>query len=174
MKKCMILLALCLTMCAVAMAQNRPQRGGNNHQMMQAGQHMPAPNADAVVDTTIINHIGLSDDVLAKVYNLQQAKKESLGAMMREMRPERGTRMTEEQSKAFTEKRSEFVTNYRKELRELIGDEAYINYLEKQLDSRSLSQGMRRGGNQRGGQRPDEMHGGHRRMGGIQPEGNDF
>ena len=163
MKKIMILAGICLAMCTSVMAQDFEggQRGGQGGQ--RARRQM-----DMVVDTAVINHIDLKAETLQKVYELQQAKQAEQKEIMQSARPQKGQRMSDEDRKAFQEKRQAFTAQYRKELRALIGDEAYILYLERMVDR----QGMMRMGGQRpqgqGGQRGGQ--GGQR--GGFGEEGN--
>ncbi len=146
MKKIVILAGICLTMCFSAIAQNNQRQGG------QRGPRM----MDAVVDTAIINHMGIDDAVLKKIYELQESKQAEQKEMMKNARPEKGQKMSEEARKAMQEKREAFTAQYRKELRALIGDETYIAYLEKKVDRSVMMRfgGQRQGqGGQRGGQR---------------------
>lgn len=160
MKKLLILAGICLTMCSGLVAQDfqggRGQGGPNGQRMRR--------QMDAVVDTAIINHIDLSAEVLQKVYDLQKVKQEEQAASMKELRQNRGQRMSEEDRKAMMDKRQAFTAQYRKELRAIIGDEAYILYLEKSLDNRSMMRFGGQGGQRQGGQRP--MGGGQGGFGG--------
>ena len=152
MKKTLILAGICLSMCLSAFAQN--DMGRQNGRMR--------PNFDAVVDTAVINHIGLDEAVLKKVYELQTTKQAEQREMFQNgMRRERGQRMSEEERQAMQTKRQEFTNQYRQQLRALIGDQLYITYLEKMLDRQSMMRfqrggfgggnGQRPGGGQRGG-----------------------
>jgi len=167
MKKIMILAGICLAMCTSAIAQDFGQGG-----QRQGGQRMRR-QMDAVVDTTVINHMDINVEVLQKVYTLQEAKQKEQKAQMEEMRKNRnGQRMSEEERNAFTEKQKAFTAQYRKELRAILGDEAYIIYLEKMLDRQGM---MRMGGRpqmqgQRGGQRQGNFGGGDFPSGGA-PDG---
>lgn len=144
MKKLMMLAGLCLMVSISAVAQdfqgNRQGRG-------------PRRQMDAVVDTAIINHMNLDEAVLQKVYQLQEAKAQEQRESMGQTR-QRGQRMSEEDRQAFMDKMQAFKTQYRKDLRAIIGDDAYILYLEKSLDNRAMN--FMRGGQGRpmGGQRP--------------------
>lgn len=143
MKKFLFLAGLCLTIVTNVVAQDFGQGG------RQGGQRNMRRQIDAVVDTAIINHMDLSQEVLNQVYKLQEAKQAEQKEAMGQMR--RGQRMSEEERKAFHERQQAFTTQYRKELRAIIGDEAYITYLEKMLDRRTMGfGGMQRGGMQRG------------------------
>ena len=143
MKKLLILASLCLSMSISAFAQGygRP----NN------GQRMPF-QFDAVVDTAIINHIGLEADKLQQVYKLQETKQSEQREMFQGARRERGQRMSEEERQAMQEKRQAFTNEYRKQLRAIIGDQLYITYLEKMLDRQASMRFGRMGGGPRGGQ----------------------
>lgn len=158
MKKSLFLTGLCLMMSVALMAQGNQNNG--QRQMRQMRQ------MDAVVDTAVINHMNLDAQVLEKVYKLQESKKAEQEAMMKESRPQKGQRMSDAERKAMQEKRETFTAKYRKELRELLGDETYILYLEKQVDRNSARQFMMRPmqnnrGQQGGGQRQGGGFGGN-------------
>lgn len=142
MKKVLVCLACMLLVCAGAVAQNR--QGGRNNRQGNGRQFQPM----AVIDTAVINHIGLSDEVLAQVYALQEKQAAVAEEQMKGMMPERGKRMTEEARNEMQEKTTKMKAAFRLELRNLIGDESYITYLEKQLDSRGMFGGrqMQMGG----------------------------
>lgn len=146
MKKFLLLASLCLAICSGVSAQDFQGRQGG-----QRGQRGNRMQIDMVVDTAIINHMDLSEEVLQQVYQLQEKKHAEQKEAMSSMK--RGQRMNEEELKAFMDRQQEFNAQYRKELRALLGDEAYIAYLEKMLDRRP-SFGMMRGRGQMGGQRP--------------------
>lgn len=158
MKKLLMLAGLCLAICSSVVAQDFGQGG------RQGGQRGPRRQMDAVVDTAIINHMDLNQEVLQQVYKLQEAKQAEQKEAMGNMR-QRGQRMSEEGRKEFMEKQQAFTAQYRKELRALIGDENYITYLEKMLDRRPMFGGMQRGGMPRG------QMGGGQGFGGGQPGG---
>lgn len=173
MKKYLIIATLGFMMGASAVAQDM-NRGGIGRHNQGGRQPQSGYQMDQVVDTAVINHIDLEAEVLTKVHELQAVKKEALGAMMREMRPEKGARISEEQRKAVSEKREAFTVQYRKDLRALIGDEKYILYLEKQLDSHAPHQGMMRGGMNPGQMRQMQNRGngprGGVQRGGVRPD----
>ena len=144
MKKFLFLAGICLSMSMALMAQDNHRRGG--------GRRMPF-SIDAVVDTAVINHIGLEDAVLQQVYKLQETKMaEQREQMENGMRRERGQRPSEEELAAMREKRQAFTDQYRQQLRALIGDQLYITYLEKMLDRQATMRFNRMGGQRGGGQ----------------------
>ncbi len=157
MKKILILAGVCITMCLTSFAQDmQGQRQGGQRQRR---------SMDAVVDTAIINHMDLKAEVLQQVLTLQEAKQAQQREAMQQMRQNRnGQRMDEGERKAMQEKMQAFTAQYRKELREILGDETYIAYLEKMLDRQSMRMmgGGRPGGQggQRGGQRQGGFQGG--------------
>ena len=153
MKKVLILAGICLSLCGSLMAQpNGRPNGGPRGRF----------NLDAVVDTAVINHIGLPEATLQQVYELQKNKMEVQLEMFKSMRPGRGQRLSEEERQAMNEKRQAFTTQYRQELRAIVGDAAYITYLEKLIDHQATQRFGRMGNF--GGQR----------MGGQQPGGGGF
>ena len=157
MKKNLILTSICLV---AAMSLSAQDAGG------QRQGRQPRRMTDAVVDTTIINHMGIDAAVLQQVYALQESKKTEQQELLKNSRPEKGTRMTEEQRKEMLEKREAFTAQYRKQLRALMGDENYILYLEKQVDRQGVMRpgmpprGNMQGQRQGGGQRQDDFGGG--------------
>lgn len=162
MKKFLILASMCLVMSVSAIAQDKPAKremAPRQRPQQEQMQQRQRRSMDVVVDTAIINHMDLSAEVLQQVMALQEAKQAEQKKAMSEMRQNRnGQRMSEEERKAMREKTQAFTAQYRKELRALLGDEAYIAYLEKMVDSRNM---MRMGGGrpqagQMGGQR--QMH----------------
>jgi len=147
-------MACMLLVCAGAVAQNR--QGGRNRGNHQARMFQPL----AVIDTAIINHIGLSEEMLKEVYTLQSDQEEEAKKAMEGMMPERGKRMSEDAMKGMQEKMTATKSEFRGQLRNLIGDEMYITYLEKSLDMRGMfggrnmqmGGGMQRGNGDWGGQ----------------------
>ena len=147
MKKALIIASVCLMASFTAFAQDNMSRRSNGQRMMR--------NIDNVVDTAVINHIGLADATLQQVYNLQKGKMEEQKQMMQESRHERGQKLSDSDRKEMQEKRQAFTDQYRKELRSIIGDAAYVTYLEKMLDRQSSM----RFGRMNGGQRPNGQGG---------------
>ena len=136
MKRKMFVTVLCLSLAAFAFAQNR--NGG--------GQRPGARgNMDIVVDTAIINQMGLPAATVEKISSLQQSKQTEMRQQMQQMQGNKGQRLTDEQRASLQQKRSEFTQQYRKELREILGDQNYITYLEKQLDRRNQFNASRPG-----------------------------
>lgn len=159
MKKIIFSLVCMLLICSAAVAQNR---GGNRNRQGGGRGFQPM----AVIDTAVVNHIGLSEELLAQVYALKDAQAEEAKEQMSKMMPERGKRMNEEARAEMMEKMAAMKQGFRKQLRALIGDEMYIAYLEKALDTRNMNM-MRpmQGGQGFGGQ------GG---FGGGMPQGGGF
>lgn len=161
MKKFLILASMCLVMSVSAIAQDKPvkrEMGPRQRPQQEQMQQRQRRSMDVVVDTAIINHMDLSAEVLQQVMALQEAKQAEQKKAMSEMRQNRnGQRMSDEERKAMREKTQAFTAQYRKELRALLGDEAYIAYLEKMVDSRNM---MRMGG-----QRPQQAQMGGQHQG---------
>lgn len=128
MKRKMFLTALCLTLAVFGFAQGR--NGGAQRPTMRG-------NMDAVVDTAIINHMGLPEATVQQVLTLQQAKQEEMKQQMQQQQNNKGQRLSDAERNALQQKRTEFTQKYRQELRAILGDQNYITYLEKQLDRRN-------------------------------------
>lgn len=161
MKKTLCAALCCMTLgLGTAMAQNempnRPARGG-----MRTGTEM-------VADTTIINH--LSDTISVEQLKQIEAINENYRAKMQEMMTQRSTdgrRMGREDREARMAQIKQNKAAARKELREVLGDELYIEYLEAQLDrSPFMAMGMGARGGQGMGQRGGQGMGGGRPRGG--------
>ncbi len=164
MKVKMILAALCLCICLGAMAQ-RPNRD-------RSGAPGMPRHIDAVVDTAVLNKMNLDTKMLSEILALKTAKQAENKENMKGMRPEIGKKMDEAARKALREKQAAFTAGYRAELRKIMGDELYISYLEKQVDSRNAmranmrpqnnntNNGMRNQHGQRGGFGNNDFGGG--------------
>lgn len=128
MKKMLSCLVCMFIICAGAVAQNR--QGNNNRQNNgRQFQHM------SVIDTAIINHMGLSEELLSQVLALQAKQQNMAKEQMSNMMSQRNQRMSEVDRKGMAEKMVQMKATFRKELRELIGVDNYIAYLEKQIDT---------------------------------------
>jgi cytochrome c556 len=125
MKTKSLLLTVCLGMalCGSLMAQSN-----NKNSNRRAPRQI-----DAVVDTAVLNKMSLDQKVYDQVIALQQSK---LTEMQEQAKQDRADR-SEEARKARQEARKTFTAGYRAELRTLLGDELYIQYLERQLDQRA-------------------------------------
>jgi cytochrome c556 len=125
MKTKSLLLTVCLSMalCGSLMAQSN-----NKNSNRRAPRQI-----DAVVDTAVLNKMSLDQKVYDQVIALQQSK---LTEMQEQAKQDRADR-SEEARKAREEARKTFTAGYRAELRTLLGDELYIQYLERQLDQRA-------------------------------------
>lgn len=165
MKKTLLAAICCMTIGfgSTAMAQNEmPARTGRGG--MRTGMEM-------VADTAIINH--LSDTISAEQLKQIEAINSNYRVKMQEMLSQRSTdgrRMTREDREARMEQIKQNKAAARKELREVLGDELYIEYLEAQLD-RIQAMGM--GMSPRSGQGGQGMgpRGGGQGMGGGRPRG---
>lgn len=161
MKVKMILTALCLCICLGATAQR-------NNRNNSGAPGMPR-QTDAVIDTAILNKMNLEAKMLSEILALKTAKQTEIKESMKGMRPEKGKRMDEATRKAIYEKRAAFTAGYRAELRKIMGDELYISYLEKQVDSHNAMRGNMR---QRPNNMNNNMRGQHGQRGGF--GNNDF
>lgn len=134
MKKLM-LAALCCMMSFSSFAQEQ--------QMNSLRQRMPQAQVQAniqmpmqmVADTTITNKMDLSPEQLQKVVDLNAAFASSYKSLIAESHPVQGSRMSREDREAFQQKLVSARQEARKQLRDILGDEAYINYLELCLDN---------------------------------------
>jgi cytochrome c556 len=145
MKTKSLLLTVCLSMalCGSLMAQSN-----NKNSNRRAPRQI-----DAVVDTAVLNKMSLDQKVYDQVIALQQSK---LTEMQEQAKQDRADR-SEEARKARQEARKTFTAGYRAELRTLLGDELYIQYLERQLDQRATPGRMMPNNN---GNRPQASRGG--------------
>lgn len=149
MKKMLFACACMLLIFTGVMAQNR--QGGRR----QGG---PRFQPAAVIDTAVINHIGLTDEVLAQVLVLQEKQAELAKTEMGQ-NMQRGQRMSAENREKMMENLKLMKQKFRLQLRELIGDEKYIQYLEASVDQRQTFPG---GMQMRQGQMPQGGFGGGR------------
>ncbi len=122
-----------------------------------------------LADTSITNHMNLTAPQLAKIAELNADFKVQLEANAGKI--EKGKKLSKEEMMAQRAKMEATKSEGRKQLREILGTEAYIEYLEKALDHRPAMMGGPRG--QRGN-RGDRANGGQRmrRSGGF--GNNDF
>lgn len=160
MKLKLMLTVACLSLAACAFAQNRQNNG------RQRGQR---GNFDMVVDTAIVNRIGLDKATYDKVLTLQKNKQQEMQTLMQNSRPEKGQKMSDADRKAMMEKREAFTKGYRAEFRNIIGTEKYIEYLEKQVDRQQMggNRGQRPGGNRNGNQQRQQRQRGNEGEGGF-------
>ena len=160
MKKLMIA-ALCCMLCTSAMMAQGQRK--------MTTTQMNAVPVQMVADTTITNHMELTAAQKQKINELNKAFVEKVRTEMSENRA-KGKRMTEEERDAFQKKSAEARKAALKELRQVMGDDKYIEYLEKSLDDmfhKSFGRGM--GGHGQGGPRSGQ---GGRGQGG--PRGGQF
>ncbi len=167
MKKIFFTMALCCMTCtSVMMAQDNTQS--------KAPRNMNARNMNAVpvqmlADTTVSNHIGLSVEQMEQINVLNKAYVEKVRTAMKS-RPDRGSKMDDKTRETFQKLAADSRNEALKDLRKIMGDDKYIEYLEKSLDkafltmtSRHSGQGAPHGGIQGGG--PRSGQGGGPRVG---------
>lgn len=135
MKTKLILTTLVLLVGFSVMAQN------NNNRSRRINNRY---NMDLVVDTAIMNKMNLEANMLTEILELQKNKQTAMREMMQQSRPSQGKRMSDEDRAKMLEQRTSFTAGYRAELRKIMGDQLYIQYLEKQLDSRQNMMNMSR------------------------------
>lgn len=129
MKWMIAALCICCGMSAMAQTNNNSRRTTQPRQI-----------ADMVVDTAVINRMELNAQMVESILALQKSKQAAMQEMMKNSRPQKGERMSDEQRKALREQREAFTAEYRGELRKIMGDPTYITYLEKLVDSRAARQ----------------------------------
>lgn len=157
MKKFLMAAMCCMLCAATLMAQNK----GDQRPRGMNVQQMNAVPVQMVADTTISNHIGLTAKQMQKIDELNKAFVEKMRAEMAKRRGN-GKTLTEEERKAYQQEAADVRHASLKELRAIMGDDKYIEYLEKSLDDMfhktfGRAQGGQgrpapRGGQQRGGQ----------------------
>ncbi len=107
---------------------------------------------DMVVNIKTMESLNLSEKQLNQIKELQQKKSEEMKSMREERKDtkEKKSEEAKEERKAQMEKMQAFKADYRKDVRKILGDDKYIEYLEKQVDQQGMQrQGMRQ--NQRRG-----------------------
>lgn len=138
------------------MAQNememRRQRGGGRGQMPMMPMQMAA-------DTAITNHLDLEPEQMQKIEELNQNYAETFKTLMQQARPKKGNRLNKEEREAMMQQVNTVRDGARRQLREVLGDDKYIAYLEQQLDNQQRNAMVMHGGN-RGGQMPRGGFGG--------------
>jgi hypothetical protein len=176
MKKKLMAIALCLMMGLTAvMAQDNNNR---RQQQRRAPQQM-----DAVVDTAVLNKMDIEAAVMEQILALQTTKQAEQKAQMEARRAAntgsdgKRVKLTDEQREAQREanlkEEAEFKAGYRAQLRQLLGDETYIQYLERLVDARATMRMPMPSQNRQNGQSnmPQGMPGG---FGGGDFGGGDF
>lgn len=162
MKKTFLVTISCMMLSiGSAMAQGEmPQGGRQGHGGMHSGMR---PGMEMIADTTITNHMNLSDEQLKKIDELNADYQAKMKAMISQ-RGEAGRRMSREDREGRMQLIKDQKTAARQQLRAVLGDELYIQYLECQLDR---TPAMMMGGGNRGGRaRMGEGRMGGGRMGG--------
>lgn len=157
MKKILFTVALCYMTCASVML-------AQDNTTTKAPRNMNARNMNAVpvqmlADTTISNHIGLSEAQMEQINVLNKAYVEKVRTAMKS-RPDRGSKMDDKTRETFQKLAADSRNESLKDLRKIMGDDKYIEYLEKSLDkafltmtTRHSGQGGLHGGIQGGGPR---------------------
>lgn len=171
-KKILMAAMCCLTLSmGSALAQNEMPEGRNGRPM-RGGAHGGMRGMEVVADTAITNHMGLTEDQLKRVEEINANYQAQMQEMMSQgRRSQEGMRLSREEREARMQQITAQKKEARQQLRSVLGDELYIQYLETQLD-RLPSMMIGRGGfggehhGPRGGGR---MGGG--RMGGGRMDG---
>ncbi len=144
MKKIILAAICCVTIgFGSAMAQDQQEeRGGRGK---RGGQEMVQ-----LADTSITNHMNLTAPQLAKIAELNADFKAQVEA--NSGKKEKGKKLSKEEREAQRVQMEASKSEGRKQLREILGTELYIEYLEKALDRRPMMSGPR-GQMGNGGQR---------------------
>lgn len=147
MMKKRILTAICCMALTAASVMAQEAELGQRGSRMRGGMRGGAE--PQLADTTITNHMGLTDEQNLSIAKLNNEYKLQLTTSMRS-RGDNGKRMSREEREAAMDKIKELKAEGRKQLRVILGDELYISYLEQSLD-RMPAFGMMRGGMREGG-----------------------
>lgn len=162
MKKILVM-AVAALFATTVFAQKENGRGG--HRMMN----------DGVVSMAVIKQMNLDSMVVKSIMELSSKKRAELAEVMKLIASKKGADAKEKAANkadrnAFrngempgqSEEMKAWKKSYRAGLRAILGDEAYIDYLERQADTpRMMMGGGQRNGNF-GGQRPQGGFGGPR------------
>lgn len=168
MKKLLVAILCGMTLSlGSALAQNdAPQGVGRQGRMGMRGN-----SALQLADTTITNHLGLNPDQMASIEALNEKYQEQMKAQAGK-RPSRDAGKGERE--AIMNNMKQLRQTHLNELREILGTDLYIQYLETALERASFRVGMNRGPQQMGG----PNGGGQHRMRGMGGRGgfggNDF
>ncbi len=130
------------------------------------------PQGDMVVNMKTMESLSLSEKQLNQIKELQQKKAEEVKSMREESKDtkEKKSEEAKEERKAQMEKMQTFMADYRKDVRKILGDDKYIEYLEKQVDQQGTQRPGMRQNQRRGGQGGPGAPG----EGNDAPRGGDF
>lgn len=132
-------------------AGNAPVRGNMPPAQMRPGMEM-------VADTTITNHMQLSVEQAKQIEMINAKYTEQVKALVNKRATE-GQRMNREQRDAMVQQLANLKKEGRQQLRKVLGDNLYIEYLEKaneQAPAMPMGGAQMRGG-QRGMQAPQAL-----------------
>lgn len=140
--------------------------------MPQGGRHMRGGmrgGMEMVADTAITNHMELSIEqakAIEEINTTYRAKIQSLIMPQNEdnkpANREEGRRMRREGRDVRMQQINAEKKEARQQLRAVLGDELYIQYLEESIDRRPMMMGGPRGGHGVGGGQRGGQRGGHR------------
>lgn len=151
MKKLVIAAICCFSLC-VGSVMGQDQNGRQNRQArgMRGGMR----NAPVqLADTSITNHLELTPEQMQKVEELNQNFAESMKAKMASFSQMNKNASREEREARMAEVRA-LRQQANKDLREALGTDNYIIYLETALERASAMRTMRAPGPGNPGQRP--------------------
>lgn len=151
MKKLVIAAICCFSLC-VGSVMGQDQDGRQNRQVrgMRGGMR----NAPVqLADTSITNHLEITPEQIQKVEELNQNFAESMKVKMTSFSQMNKNTSREEREARMAEVRA-LRQEANKQLREVLGTEAYIQYLETALERASAMRSMRGPGSNNHGQRP--------------------
>ena len=166
MKKILCAAICCMTLgLGNVLAQDQMPQGRNTTRGGMRG------SAEMIADTTITNHLGISDEQISQINKLNTEYQEKVKEMMTKPN-EDGKRLSREDREARMKQIGTQKQEARQQLRKILGDDLYITYLEKRLDQHPMM-GAAAGGRMGGGQMGGRRMGGRTmdRMGGEMPQG---
>lgn len=136
----------CLTLSISVLTAQNNERGNGG----RGGRH-----AIQLVDTNVTSQLSLSSDKTKAIEDLNTKYAQEVSAMMPQ---DRSSRPSEDEMKANMEKMKEVRKTYLKQVRSLLGDNLYIQYLEE-VSERHNGRPMRGPRGNRGGQQNNDEFG---------------
>lgn len=152
MKKLLVAAMCCMTLgLGTVWAQDNAPQGRNGRMGMRGNTNIQ------LADTAITNHLGLDDEQLTKIEALNASYQEQMKAQMSK-RPARGA--GKEEREALMNGLKQLKQEHMHQLREIMGTELYIQYLETAIERTGFRNNMNRGPQMGGGQGQHRMRGG--------------
>lgn len=169
MKKTILAALCCLTLSAGSLVAQ------DNAHSQFGRQGRGGRSVEQIADTAITNHLDLQPEQLTQVEALNTRYKEQLQAQQKGFATD-GRRMSREDREARVQQFRQTRQQFRAELRTILGDSLYIQYLEESLDRQPMSMAPRGGMNgfNQGGGRMGNGRMGNGRMGGGRMDAGGF